>query len=208
MLLNQLLLQLLKKAKLVISWAASNLRLFIEILLVAALFIAGWLYRVQERKLEAAKAEYGKLADNLQSQITIRDGQITILKRQGGKVITNTVYVPVEGPVIIIQPKPTQGDPNPDPIIQVKTKGWCFRPGIGAEIASMGLQARLDAKVAYWERYSGLVGGTRYGAGIAVSRHLDDVLWFKPRNIEAFVSYNILRAAGLTPVTIGVRSNF
>lgn len=191
-----------------IKWAFANKRLFFELVLIAAVLVAGWLYRRQERKLQDAREQYATLADNLQQQITIKDGEIQVLKRKGDKVVVKKIYVPVEGPVVIQYVKPTPDNPNPDPILIVKTRGLCFRPGIGLEMGSKGLQGRLDAKWGYWGRYSGLVGGTKYGLGIGVSRHVDDVLWFKPRNTEVFVQYSILRHLDWAPIAIGIRTNF
>ena len=202
-----------------LSWTWSNPRLFLELLLVAALLVGGWLYRRQQRELEESKLQYGKLADNLNQQITIKDNQIQILKRmKDGKVQYQNVYLPPEGWFIIQKPKP---EPNPDPgkppdpnkplpedIIIIKYKGLCFRPGMGFEYGNKGLQAHLDAKVAFYKRYSLILGGTRYGLGPGITRHLDDWMWIKPANAELFMAYNVLRALDLAPVTIGIRSNF
>ncbi len=191
-----------------IKWVIGNLRLALELLLVAALLVAGWMYRRQERKLEAAAASYAQLADNLQQQITIKNGEIEVLKRKGEKVIVKKVYVPVESPIIIHIPKPTTGNPTPEPVITLKRKGFCLRPGFGMEYGGKGLQGHLDAKWGYWDRYSGIAGGSRYNLGVGVTRHLDDVLWFRPQNIEFFLLYSPIRSEVVSPVSIGVRSNF
>lgn len=202
----------LKNAKtkmgLVISLVKSNIRLSIEIALVAALLVAGWLYRKQERELDETRIQYGKLAANLQGQIIIKDGQITVLKRKGGKVETRYAYFPPEGYFTLKYPTPTASNPNPEPIVESKVMGFCFRPGIGLELGGMGLQGHLDAKLAYYNRYSLIFGGSRYNLGLGVSRHVDDWMFFKPQNIELFCAYNLLRANGLPPITIGFRSNF
>lgn len=183
-------------------------RLFIELLLVAFIIVTGWLYNKKSQELVEAKAQYGQLADNLNKEITVKDGAIEILQRQKDKVKYELVYLPPEGWFKISFPKPTAANPNPDPIIESKTKGMCLKSGLGLEIGNKGIQAHLDLKTAYWGRYSAIVGGSRYGLGIGVSRHLDDILWGKPKNIEFFGAYNFLRAIDLAPVTVGVRTNF
>ena len=200
--------QLLKSAKRLINWVINNTRLFLEIVLILALLVAGWMYRQKEQALEKVTAQYGKLAENLQSQITIKDGELRILKRVGDKIVIQKIYVPVEAPVTIDQPNPTPGNPNPEPVVTVKTRGTCFKPGVGVEVGSKGLQAHLDAKVGFWDRYSALVGGSRYGIGVGVSRHLDDILFFKPKTVEFFGFYSLLRATDMSPFTVGLRTNF
>ena len=209
---------LLERMGLLIKWVFANTRLFIEILLVVALLIAGWMYRRQERALADAKTQYGKLADDFKSQLTAKEGEIQILIRKNGKVESHTIFVPGEGGFIVVTttvaveglsviPPGYHIDMGDGTIVFIKDKGLCFKPGVGFEYGSKGLQARIDAKVAYWKRYSGLVGGSKYGIGIGVSRHLDDVFWFKPRGIEVFGSYNIIRTLDLAPFTIGIRIN-
>ena len=203
-----LLLLLKKKLKPAISWILGHTRLTIELLLVLALILAGYLYRRQERQLRESQTQYGILAESLQQQIVIKDNEIKVLKRKNGKVETKVVYVPIESPIIIDYPIPTPLNPNPQPIMHYKLKGWCFKPGMGLAYGLDGFQGRLDAKVAYKDRLSMIVGGSLKGIGVGVSRHVDDILWFRPSNLEVFVSYDIIHKADVSPVLIGIRSNF
>ena len=139
------ILNLLKtKLALATKWAFGNVRLFLELLLILALLIAGWMYRRQERALADAKFQYGKLADNLQGQITIKDNQITILKRVKGtntvttKVEKEYVYLPPEGWFRLDYPTPTPTNPTPEPVMVIKDRGWTLKPGFGFEYGSKG----------------------------------------------------------------------
>jgi hypothetical protein len=93
-------------------------------------------------------------------------------------------------------------------IITVKDRGFTFKPGFGMEWSSKIMpDTRLDFKFAYFKRYSALVGGSKGAVGLSVSRHLDDILWFRPMNIELFGQYNLLRFNN-TRWSFGLRSNF
>jgi hypothetical protein len=96
---------------------------------------------------------------------------------------------------------------QPDEII-VKKEGWTFKPGFGMEWANRGLKPCLDFKFAYWDRYSLILGGSENGAGVGASRHLDDLLWFHPKNVEWFIRYQFLRFNGSAQVATGARVNF
>lgn len=202
--MNPVLLDLAKKATDALIWAFKNPRVFVESVMVAALLVGGWLYNRQKAQLAQVQLEHGVIADGLKQQISIRDGQIEVLKKLKGKVIVEHIYVPVESPVVIQVPD----NPNSPVVIITKDRGWTFRPGLGIEWANNGLSPRLDIKLAYYQRYSLLVGGGKGGVDLSASRHLDDILYGSPRNIEAFAGYRFIRMPGGGPVVVGLRMNF
>ena len=211
----QLIYPILTKLGLAISWLISKPRLLFEIVLVAALLVAGFLYRKQEVALAEAQVQYGKLAANLQQQITIKNNEIQVLKRIKGKVELQTVYVPGEGHIIIQQSTPTvhyvYGSSYTVPgdiTVIVKTKGWCFRPGMGLGYGPKGFQGLLDAKFGYYSRYSSLATVTKSSIGVSISRHIDDIMFFKPENVEVFATYNLIKQQEASSFLVGIRSNF
>ncbi|HET6456647.1 MAG TPA: hypothetical protein VFI02_19780 [Armatimonadota bacterium] len=91
----------------------------------------------------------------------------------------------------------------------VENKGFVLRPGFGLEVGRRGVKPRLDLKLAYWHRYSVLAGGSEYGLGVGASRHLDDWVWLRPKNVEWYVEYKPLRFDRQDwIVTSGLRANF
>ena len=224
------------------QWAYNNARLFLELVLVAAILVTGWMYNRKTAELRQAELKAGQLADGLQSQIRLKDGQLEVLRRKAdGTVSSETTYVPPEGYITIketdlkdlrtryeelLRKLATATDPdeikrlkaeidrilgtlkNPTVTVEVKDKGFCLRPGIAMEYGGMGLQLRGDLKLAYWKRYSAEVGGSKYGLDISASRHLDDILWGKPQNLEAWFGYKFLRMNDGNAVAGGLRLGF
>ena len=223
-----------------IEWIKSHLRLTIEILLIGALFISGWLYNKKSGELNKIKEESSGLANNLRQQIILKNNQLEILTRENGKVTYRNVYVPPEGYVVIkkedqealvkryqelLKNLQTAGEEektaikkelerltklinNPDQLV-VKDKGFTFKPGMGVDWANHGTKLRLDFKWAYFKRYSALFGGSENGIGLGVSRHLDDVLWFHPNNLELLGAYNFFNfTSSAKTVVVGLRTNF
>jgi hypothetical protein len=98
---------------------------------------------------------------------------------------------------------------NPGLAIKVVDHGWTFKPGYGADWANHGTKVRLDFKYFYWGRYGLIAGGGPNGFGPGVSRHIDDVIWGRPANVEVFAQFNALRfQSGTLQYTVGLRSNF
>ena len=97
---------------------------------------------------------------------------------------------------------------KPDTEIVIKDRGFTIKPGLGAEWSGIGIGPRLDLKLFYFKRYSALIGGGRGGVDVSASRHLDDILWGRPSNIEAFLGYKFLVMPGYGPVVLGIRMNF
>jgi hypothetical protein len=97
---------------------------------------------------------------------------------------------------------------NPGTDIIIKDSGFTFKPGLGVEYAGVGLVPRLDAKLYYFKRYSLLMGGSRNGIDVSISRHLDDILWGNPTNLEVYLGYKFLRMYGASMVAFGLRMNF
>ena len=204
-----------------IKFAFANVRITLELLLVLALVLAGWAYNRKVAQLQAATAQFGQLSADLKHQITVKDNQIQILNRKpNGKVEVHTVYVPGEGTVTVVystQPAPGAIH-NPPPghpidlgdgtIVYVKDKGTCFKPGFGFDYDGWKPRAYVDAKLFFYKRYGAGVGGSTGGLGIMASRHLDDVLFFHPENVELFFSYRVLRIGNGNTCSIGLRSNF
>ena len=188
----------------VLKLAFANIRITVEILLVAAIIIGGWMYNKQQQKLLDIQASNGILADNLQEQITIKNGEIEVLKRKkDGKVEREYVYMPPEGWYRI-----QYYVGSSTPTITIKTKGFCLRPGFGAIYGSYGLSGELDLKLAYLSRYSAGIHGNTHMLGAFVSRHLDDLIWGHPKNVEFFVGYGLIRRTDVAPLSAGIRSNF
>ena len=185
----------------------SRIRLVFEGLLVAAFVIGGWMYNRQQEKLadtEAKLEEGGRLAEDLREQVRVSNGRIEMLKRDSeGKVRREVVYLPPEG-----EYKIQYHIRSSTPVVTIKDKGFCLRPGFGATLTSKGLTPRLDLKWAFWGRYSALGGVNRYGAGVGISRHLDDILWGHPQNIEFFLEYKPWLFSDVRPIMGGIRTNF
>ena len=193
-----------------LSWAMDNTRLFMEIMLVVALIVGQRMYNDSQKKVADLTDYSGKLAANLKEQITIKDGQIEILKRNGTKVEHDIKYVPQEGKIIIKYSTVTvNGHVDNDGVtVIVKDKGIGLWPGFGLSWAGNGLQVHLDAKVAFYKRYSLLVGGTKNDLDVDISRHIGDWVWGHPANVELFLGYAPIRTGGAAPVVVGLRSNF
>ena len=231
-----------KAGKKAVKWAYNNTRLFVELVLVVLLVVVGWCYNRKAAELQKAKTEAGQLADGLQAQIQLKNGELEILRRRpDGTVSRDTVFVPQEGGATVqqkdmaeLQKKYNEAQDklakstSPEErkalqeeiarlskelkktelVVIVKDKGFCLRPGIGVEYGGLGLQLRGDLKVAYYKRYSVLLGGSRHGLDIGASRHLDDVLFWKPQNLEVWGAYKYLRMNGGNAVAGGLRVGF
>ena len=197
-------LTILSKATDGLKWAFSHPRLTLELVLLAALLWVGWRYNKKEAELADAKAQAGKLADGLKTQISLVNGKLEILRRQKDKVKREVIYVPSEGTVVIQDPD----KPGSDVTVIVKDKGFTLRPGFGIEWAGRGLSPRLDLKLAYYKRYSLLLGGGKDGMDVSASRHLDDILFWHPQNVELMAGWLFLPMEGNRVPVIGLRSNF
>lgn len=93
--------------------------------------------------------------------------------------------------------------------VTVVDHGFTFKPGYGLDWSNQGVKPRLDFKYYYYRRYGLIAGGGPNGLGPGISRHLDDIIWGNPQNVEAFLQYNAIRFyGGSANVTVGVRSNF
>jgi hypothetical protein len=110
-------------------------------------------------------------------------------------------YLPPEGHVEVITKK---DQANAEPQVEIKDRGFTFRPG-GGMIFSEKLMLEADAKLAYWNRYSLLVGINSEFGGLGACRHVDDFTPF--RNLE-FFGLAGLSWRGELRLGIGVRSNF
>jgi hypothetical protein len=190
-------------------------------ILIAALVLGGYMYNKKQAELDTLKIESEKLEAGLNAKITMMGNEIKILKRKkDGSTSSQTIYSPPEGgPTIIVPSTGTHINHNtsiihipqpngPDILIMIKDRGFCFRPGMGIGFGNNGFQGHLDAKFAYFKRYSGIVTGSKTSLGVAITRHLDDMLWFRPLNVEAFVAYNPIISSKGSRYTIGIRSNF
>lgn len=235
-----LVIEALKGLASAVTWAFRNPRMAVEASLVAALLVTGWMYNRKATALDKTRQEAGGLEAELKQKIKIANGRIEVLTREGGKVVYRDKYVPPEGSVVISrkdqeaqkakirevmdQIRAATGDKEAllkklaeltapdsgDDEVVIKDKGFTLKPGFGADFANAGLKLRLDMKFAYWGRYSLLVGGSQNGAGPGISRHLDDILWGRPQNIEAFAGYNFITFDGRQGKAgvIGIRMNF
>ena len=97
---------------------------------------------------------------------------------------------------------------TPDEVI-VKTWGLTFKPGAAVEFANRGLQPRMDFKWFYYSRYGLEAGGSPNGAGLTISRHIDDLVWGHPQNVEIFSGFNIIRFNNdASQIVGGLRFNF
>lgn len=225
-----------------LSWMWAHKRAAGELVLALALLVGGWMYNRKTAELRQAAAERAQLADGLRGQITLRDGQIEILRRENGEIIASHQYIPPEGSVVITQKdmrtmrerineltnlmahaaspaefKKLQAEldnlraklAESDVVIIVKDRGITLKPGYALDWSNHGIKPGLDFKLYYLGRYSAIIGGSENGVGPRISRHLDDVLWGRPRNVEFFIGYNFFRfqSADAAPI-IGIRSNF
>ena len=216
-----------------------NPRLAVEILLIGGLLVGGFAYNRVKAKLANEVGSHEELAEGLQEEIRIRNGQTEILKKENGKVVYKNVYVPPEGSIIIqkkdhealivkykeLLKKLSIADASDQGEIQnqindvigqinstetnviIKNKGLCFALGFGYEYV-FSLEPRIDAKIAYWNRYGIVTGISSYGLGIGISRQLDDWLWFSPRNISIFMEHKPITFKHDKKWVIGIRSNF
>jgi hypothetical protein len=93
--------------------------------------------------------------------------------------------------------------------VKIVNKGITFRPGYGLDWSNHGIKPRLDFKAFYWNRYSMLVGGGENGVGPGISRHIDDIMWGHPQNVEIFAQWSAFTLnAGDSRYVVGLRSNF
>ena len=225
-----------------LKWAFSSPRLALEGVLVLGLVAGGWAYNINKAKLDQIYLEKEGLEADLSEKIRLKDNELTVIRREKGKVIVKRVYVPPEGSVVIkrkdkkaltdkyngllkrliamdgsntaektkLQEEITKLLEQIDapPIIDIKDKGFTLHPGFGFEVSPDGWSPRLDLKFIYFKRWSALLGGSGLGVGVGVSRHLDDILWFRPANVELFGQYNFLPLKDKSIGTVGLRANF
>lgn len=199
-----ILLGLLARSHSAVLWAFRNPRLALELALVAALLFVGWRYNKIQDDLSVAKLEAGQLEDGLKQQIRIVNGQLEILRKVKGKVVVERIYLPPEGGVVVKDPE----KPGDDVTISVKDRGFTLRPGMGLSWYGRGISPRLDLKLAYFKRYSLLLGGDKGGVDLGVSRHVDDILPWRPLNLEVFGGYRFIRMPEAPAWVFGLRLNF
>lgn len=94
--------------------------------------------------------------------------------------------------------------------VSVIDHGWTLNPGIGLGYGGEGVKIHGDVKVYFFERYGLLLGGSADGVGPAVSRHLDDLMWGSPRNLEFYLQYRIFKfsSSPISPIEGGLRLGF
>ena len=150
------------------------------------MILAGWQYNLAKEDAQRARDEHATLEEGLRQKITIREGQIEILKRQkDGTVIVKRPYKPPEGSIVIRQKDLSEmriryrklleelknaetpeerkkveekiekveeklEDTNDD--IELKNKGFVFRPGLGVDACRRGPKPSLDLKWVFWDR--------------------------------------------------------
>lgn len=195
--------KILKKTAPLIKTMLGNLRTATEVVIVCVILFYGWKYNRKLDEIDSLRADMGKLADNLKEQVTIMDNQVEIVKRIGGKVTIQKIYMPAEGGTVISVSSSTG-----KVVYKYNTKGFTLNPGGGGIWSGNGAQIYLDVKWAYWNRYSAVAGGSPQGAGIGISRHIDDILPGKLHNVELFMNYIPIRRTTINPVGFGIRSNF
>lgn len=187
---------------------------------------------------EKAKAE-GLAADLREKITMANNELVRVSRDAEGKIVYKRVYVPPEGSVVITQKEEAalrakmaeladklakaiaKGDATEaerlrnemgragDVDVKIKNKGFTLKPGFGFDWANQGVKPRLDLKWAYWDRYSLLVGGSANGLGVDVSRHIDDIMWGRPQNVEIFAGYKFFRFRPETTAWAGgLRANF
>lgn len=101
------------------------------------------------------------------------------------------------------------GKIDPGIAIKVKDHGFTFNPGFGLDWADRGVKIRVDFKWAYYNRYGLIFGGGPNGIGPGLTRHIDDIIWGHPKNVEVFGQWNALKPyTGTANYTFGLRSNF
>lgn len=220
------------------TWAWGHKRTAGELLLAAALAFL-W---IKDQRAKAAQhkqeLEAQGLAANLKEQITVRDGQIEVLKRENGKVTYKNVYVPPEGYVVVketdqavLQSKLNElgqklkdalakGDSPAaaelrkeiDKVTQtqydVHDHGWVLRPGGRADYSNNN-GLKLGLDFKwYYWQRFGFVFG---GTANGIGPGISyhlDQLPTHPKNLEFYLNYNFLLNTPGHPIAAGLRMDF
>lgn len=153
------------------------------------------------------RGKTAELSEQLKSQTIITKEKIVYKYRNSdGKPQQQEYYVPSEGSIEIITPKENEDlkptivdnffntivEQTDGSLIKIQNKGLCFAPEIGI-IYSKELEAALQLRLLYWNRYN-------VGVGIG---HKDTVYIYSSRNISDILSFT--RNSSLE---IGLGKNF
>lgn len=85
------------------DWSMAHRRAAAEGLIVVLLVVLGMRYKAKQAELDTAKKSHAVLAAGLLEQITIKNGQISILRKQNGKTVVQNEYHPAESLIVITQ---------------------------------------------------------------------------------------------------------
>jgi len=160
--------------------------------------------------IESLKKELKFNSDTV-AALKIENGRLIILtKDKNGNVVPQHPYVPPEGGVRVRVDGPvvsgtTTGQPRV--VIDIKNKGFTFKPGIGM-VYSSKIYPEFDIKFAYWNRYSVKVGTTLDFVDAAITRHVDDLIpWVNLQNLEIQLGGGINYIDAIRRIMFGIRIN-
>lgn len=199
----------------------------IIIILLILLGILSYKYHLKERKIQELIVKRGELTEKLKSRITIKNDKVIIVYKDKKEIAKKKIIdVPPEGKVDIYTPK--EGEKvdklkilekitikefeipeSSGTIVRAKIGGLTFKPGFGIiyNFSSKNLLGELDFKFIYYRRWSTMLFVSKEFGGVSISRHIDDMIFFK--NVEVAIFYGVLfENMKKTQIGIGLRSNF
>lgn len=172
----------------------------LTIIILINVIISVVLYNLYNKQKEIVETyEFGSklLEKGINKKIKIKGNKVTVLYKDKEIVKEKIVYVPKEGTITIIEKD------NGSVETQIKNKGFTLRYGFGIGFQDK-LYPQLDLKFYYFNQYSLNTFIYQKGAGISISRHLDDWIGENFSNSELFLGYNIINKKFM----VGIRSNF
>lgn len=134
--------------------------------------------------------------DDRAKTVVAGDRVVSVSRMPGTPEVSGRVrYLPPEGRTEITVKE------NGEVLVNVRNKGFCFRPGIGVASFGGNFSPVLDVGLAYWNRYGAVVG-----TGLERStfqRPYAGVKFQVIRNTGVFVGYSIAK-----DIVAGVRLTF
>jgi len=188
-----------KQAALFVVRRPKDAAIILMALLLAILF---WRFNRERVRAQELTAKIEGLPPNTRQVVTIYRDRVVAKWRDGPTSVQYVDrYLPPEGRVEIV----TKVDqPEKPPEVVFKDRGFTARLGGGGVYAGEVLPL-VDVKLAYWRRYSLIVGVTPAFGGLGVSRHIDDFTPF--HNLEV-IGLGGVGWQGARRLAIGLRTNF
>lgn len=134
--------------------------------------------------------------DDKAKTVITGDTVVSVSRRPGTKEVEGKErYLPIEGKTEITVKE------NGEVTVNVRNKGFCFRPAIGYASFGGNFSPVFDVGLAYWNRYGAVVGtGIERGT---FARPYAGVKYQIIRNTGVFVGYSIAK-----DIVAGVRLTF